>query len=93
MFTGRLRSRRVVGSTNSPDEARIVNWLYSQGQEAFCFYVEAAEGMVLLDNVWLAGLDAKCECNDLVPFYIGNLNRLGLTPFTPPFWTRRCARA
>ena len=64
----------------TPDEARILNRMFSLNQEAFCFYVESKEEKIL-DDVWLIGHDAGCENTNLVPIYIGNLNRLGITTF------------
>ena len=64
----------------TPDEARILNRMFSLDQEAFCFYVESKEEKIL-DDVWLIGHDAGCENTNLVPIYIGNLNRLGITTF------------
>jgi Abortive infection alpha len=74
----------------TPDEARIIEWLYLNGHQAFCFFIEGGEGgKPLLDDLWLVGENAGCSNLQRVPIYIGNLNRLGITTFIPtpvPDW-------
>jgi len=67
----------------TPDEVKIINYLPRKGlSEPILDVAEdlpEAGRFTVLRNASTLGVDAKCDCPAVVPMYVDNLQRLGLS--------------